>query len=155
MKRVVAAALVTALAAMPLAVFADLGYGKQKVVYHVNYDDPKHQAAAMRNIQNHINAVGAENLNLKVVLHGKGLSLLLTPDMAPIMDGNDPIEGYYMDCGWGYFGFKSCAATGKYMAQFMASGNCPDMLKPFSLRRFEQHRLMGETAALVNYTPDN
>jgi sarcosine oxidase subunit beta len=41
------------------------------------------------------------------------------------------------------------------MAQFMASGNCPDMLKPFTLRRYEQHRLMGETAALVNYSPDN
>ncbi len=61
---------------------ADPGYGKQKVVYHINYDDPKQQAGAMRNIQNHINAVGAENLDLKVVLHGKGLSLLLTPDNA-------------------------------------------------------------------------
>jgi sarcosine oxidase subunit beta len=29
------------------------------------------------------------------------------------------------------------------------------MLKPFHLRRFEQHRLMGETAALMNYSPDN
>ena len=56
------------------------GYGKQKVVYHINYDDPKQQAGAMRNIQNHINAVGAENLDLKVVLHGKGLTLLLEPD---------------------------------------------------------------------------
>ncbi|MEN8800971.1 MAG: DsrE family protein [Thiogranum sp.] len=54
--------------------------GKQKVVYHVNYDDPKHQAAALRNIQNHINAVGAENLDLKVVMHGDGLALLLYPD---------------------------------------------------------------------------
>jgi intracellular sulfur oxidation DsrE/DsrF family protein len=53
---------------------------KQKVVYHVNYDDPKHQAAALRNIQNHINAVGAENLDLKVVMHGDGLALLLYPD---------------------------------------------------------------------------
>jgi hypothetical protein len=58
------------------------GYGKQKVVYHINYDNPKQQAGAMRNVQNHINAVGAENLDLKVVLHGKGLSLLLTPDTA-------------------------------------------------------------------------
>ncbi len=79
----------------------------------------------------------------------------MTPDMAPIMDGNDSVDGFYMNCGWGYFGFKSCSATGKYMAQFMASGDCPRMLKPFSLRRFEQHRLMGETAALVNYSPDN
>ncbi len=55
-------------------------YGKQKVVYHINYDNPKKQAGALRNIQNHINAVGAENLDLKVVLHGNGLSLLLDPD---------------------------------------------------------------------------
>lgn len=56
------------------------GYGKQKVVYHINYDDPKMQAGALRNIQNHINAVGAQNLELKVVLHGNGLALLLEPD---------------------------------------------------------------------------
>ena len=37
-------------------------YAKQKVVYHINYDNPKTQAGALRNIQNHINAVGAENL---------------------------------------------------------------------------------------------
>jgi len=54
----------------------ETGYGKQKVVYHINYDDPKQQAGALRNIQNHINAVGAENLDLKVVLHGKGVTLL-------------------------------------------------------------------------------
>ena len=55
-------------------------YGKQKVVYHINYDNPKAQAGALRNIQNHINAVDADNLDLKIVLHGKGLSLLLEPD---------------------------------------------------------------------------
>ena len=61
-------------------VVAGEGYGKQKVVYHINYDNPKQQAGALRNIQNHINAVGAENLDLKVVLHGNGLALLLEPD---------------------------------------------------------------------------
>ena len=59
------------------------GYGKQKVVYHINYDNPKKQAGALRNIQNHINAVGAENLELKVVLHGNGLALLLDPESLP------------------------------------------------------------------------
>jgi intracellular sulfur oxidation DsrE/DsrF family protein len=54
-------------------------YGKQKVVYHINYDNPKAQTGALRNIQNHINAVGAENLDVVVVLHGNGLSLLLDP----------------------------------------------------------------------------
>lgn len=59
---------------------ADNGYAKQKVVYHINYDDPKKQAGALRNIQNHINAVGAENLDVKVVLHGNGLALLVLPE---------------------------------------------------------------------------
>lgn len=58
------------------------GYDKQKVVYHINYDNPKRQAGALRNIQNHINALGKENLDLKVVMHGKGLSLLLDPEDA-------------------------------------------------------------------------
>ncbi len=55
-------------------------YGHQKVVYHINYDDIKKQSSTLRNIQNHINAVGADNLDLRVVLHGNGLSLLLKPE---------------------------------------------------------------------------
>ena len=56
-------------------------YGKQKVVYHINYEggpESKAYLGAMRNIQNHINAVGAENMDIKVVLHGNGLGLLMT-----------------------------------------------------------------------------
>ncbi len=63
--------------------WADNGYSKQKVVYHINYDDPKTQAGALRNIQNHINAVGADKLDIKVVLHGNGLALLILPEALP------------------------------------------------------------------------
>lgn len=52
------------------------GYGKQKVVYHINYDADKRQGGALRNIQNHINAVGAENLSVSVVMHSGGVTLL-------------------------------------------------------------------------------
>jgi sarcosine oxidase, subunit beta len=79
----------------------------------------------------------------------------MTPDMAPILDGNVPVGGYYLDCGWGYFGFKSSTVAGKYMARYMATGECPDILKPFELKRFEAHRLMGETSVPVDYTPNN
>lgn len=81
MKRVILSVMALAMVFPALtgnAVASD--YGKQKVVYHVNYDNPKKQAGALRNIQNHINAVGAENLELKVVLHGNGLSMLVYPD---------------------------------------------------------------------------
>jgi sarcosine oxidase subunit beta len=79
----------------------------------------------------------------------------MTPDMAPIMDGHIPADGLYIDTGWGYFGFKSGPITGKYMAQYMSHGECPDILKPFSLNRFEQFRLQGETASPVSYGPWN
>lgn len=51
-------------------------YGKQKVVYHINMDDPKVLKAALGNIQNHINAVGQDNIDLRVVMHGPGVTLL-------------------------------------------------------------------------------
>lgn len=91
---------------------------------------------------------------IRFMRHWAGLADM-TPDMAPIMDGNDQIQGFFMDCGWGYFGFKSCSAVGKFMAQFIAEDEAPDILKPFALKRYQQHKLMGETAALVSYTPDN
>ena len=57
-----------------------LGYGKQKVAYHINGDNPQQNAGALRNIQNHINAVGAENMDIRVVMHGNGLAVLMYPD---------------------------------------------------------------------------
>ena len=65
-------------------------YGQQKVVYHINYtggEADKKYRGAMRNIQNHINAVGAENMDIKVVLHGNGLGLLMNAK------SNDQLEG--------------------------------------------------------------
>lgn len=56
-------------------------YGEQKVVYHINYaggEEDRAYRAAMTNIQNHIDAVGgAENIDVKVVLHGDGIGLLM------------------------------------------------------------------------------
>ena len=69
------------ISALVLSSHAGDRYGKQKVVYHVNYNggkDDKKYRGAMRNIQNHINAVGAENMEIKVVLHGNGLGLLMS-----------------------------------------------------------------------------
>lgn len=72
--------LTAVLLALTMGFGTAMAVEKQRVVYHINYDNPKAQAGAMRNVQNHINAVGAENLDLKVVLHGNGVTLLLYPD---------------------------------------------------------------------------
>ncbi len=78
----------------------------------------------------------------------------MTPDMAPILS-DSAVEGYYMDCGWGYFGFKSAPITGRYMARWIATRECPDLLKPFNLNRFRRYDLQRETAAVMYYTPWN
>jgi intracellular sulfur oxidation DsrE/DsrF family protein len=72
-------------AIMVLAGFAGVNaagearYGKQKVVYHINYDGGEGGKAyygALRNIQNHIDAVGKDEIDVKIVLHGDGVDLL-------------------------------------------------------------------------------
>ena len=56
------------------------GYGKQKAVYHINGDNPQQNRGALVNIQNHINVVGADNMDIRVVLHGNSLAVLMYPD---------------------------------------------------------------------------
>ena len=53
----------------------------------------KHQAEALSEFLPFLRGV-------KFMRHWAGLADM-TPDMAPIMDGNDPVEGFYMNCGWG------------------------------------------------------
>ena len=82
---ILAAIFFVSIAFSASGVIASERYGKQKVVYHINYPggtEDKRYKGAMRNIQNHINAVGAENLDLKVVLHGNGVGLLMSANKA-------------------------------------------------------------------------
>jgi uncharacterized protein len=44
-------------------------YGFQKVVYHFNTSNPQINNAGLVNIQNHLNAVGRENLKLVALVH--------------------------------------------------------------------------------------
>ena len=78
---IVFGSIVAIMLSMTNVTTADAGqrYGKQKVVYHINYPGGKEDKAykgALRNIQNHINAVGKDNLDLKVVVHSNGIFML-------------------------------------------------------------------------------
>ena len=70
----------------------------------------------------------------------------MTPDFSPIM-GETPIENYYIDSGWGTWGFKATPVCGKRMAETLATGRVPDILKPFRLSRFNEFALVGEKGA--------
>lgn len=54
-------------------------YAPQKVAYHINGsggDDGNGYSAALVNMRNHLNAVGKEDLDLRVVMHGDGVDLM-------------------------------------------------------------------------------
>ncbi|MGX8010164.1 FAD-dependent oxidoreductase [Mesorhizobium sp. ORM8.1] len=70
----------------------------------------------------------------------------MTPDYSPIM-GASPLANYWLDCGWGTWGFKATPVAGKRMAETIATGKMPDILKPFDLRRFDSFALLNEMGA--------
>ena len=70
----------------------------------------------------------------------------MTPDYSPIM-GRSPVENYWLDAGWGTYGFKATPASGKYMAQAIATGAVPEIIAPFGLERFATMDLVNEMGA--------
>ncbi|MFQ5775270.1 MAG: FAD-dependent oxidoreductase [Kiloniellaceae bacterium] len=70
----------------------------------------------------------------------------MTPDYSPIM-GESPLKNYWLDAGWGTWGFKATPVSGKYMAETVARGKVPDILRPFRLDRFSTFDLVNEMGA--------
>jgi sarcosine oxidase subunit beta len=82
---------------------------------------------------------------LKVVRQWAGLADM-TPDFAPIM-GTTPIEGFYLDAGWGTWGFKATPVSGKTMSHTVATGRNHPLIEGFSWDRFARFELTGEKGA--------
>jgi sarcosine oxidase subunit beta len=70
----------------------------------------------------------------------------MTPDFAPIM-GKTPIEGFYLDSGWGTWGFKATPVCGKTMSHTLAKDEDHPLIRAFSLSRFARYELTGEKGA--------
>lgn len=83
--------------------------------------------------------------HVKVVRQWAGMADM-TPDFAPIM-GKTPIDGFYLDAGWGTWGFKATPVSGKTMAYTVANDRNHDLITEFSLSRFVNHALVGEKGA--------
>src|SRR5579884_452534 len=70
----------------------------------------------------------------------------MTPDFSPIM-GTTPIRGFYLDTGWGTWGFKATPVCGTTMAYTLARDQDHDLIRPFNLARFANYELVGEKGA--------
>jgi len=71
----------------------------------------------------------------------------MTPDFAPIMGRPAGFSNFYVDVGWGTYGFKASPISGKCMAELIATGKTPALIVPFSPERFRTGQLVGEKAA--------
>jgi sarcosine oxidase subunit beta len=83
--------------------------------------------------------------NVKVMRQWAGMADM-TPDFAPIM-GKTPVEGFYLDSGWGTWGFKATPVCGKTMSYTVANDTNHPLITGFSLDRFRNYSLTGEKGA--------
>jgi sarcosine oxidase subunit beta len=84
--------------------------------------------------------------NIRLMRQWAGLTDM-TSDYSPVM-GLSPVDNYYLDAGWGTWGFKATPICGKTMADLVASGGkVPDLIKPFSMDRFNSFRQVNEMGA--------
>jgi sarcosine oxidase subunit beta len=70
----------------------------------------------------------------------------VTPDRSPIV-GKTPVQGLYVNCGWGTGGFKATPGAAHTLAWTIAKDEPHPINAPFSLDRFRDGHLIDEAAA--------
>jgi sarcosine oxidase subunit beta len=70
----------------------------------------------------------------------------VTPDASPIV-GLTPVDGLYLNCGWGTGGFKATPAAGLTFAHTIANDEPHALNAPYALERFETGALIDEHGA--------
>lgn len=83
--------------------------------------------------------------DVKILRQWAGLSDM-TPDFSPIM-GLTPVGGFYLDSGWGTWGFKATPVCGKTMSYTVANNKPHPLIEAFRLSRFEEFQQVGEKGA--------
>jgi sarcosine oxidase subunit beta len=114
--------------------------------------DP-YSSYSMRSTLRFLESAAAHTLELfpclarvKVLRQWAGLCDM-PPDFAPIIGTVDGVDGFILDVGWGTYGFKAGPAAGLRVAELIATGRVPDVVRPFSLSRFANLEFVGEKAA--------
>jgi sarcosine oxidase subunit beta len=73
-------------------------------------------------------------------------SVDVTPDASAIV-GLTPVDGLYLNCGWGTGGFKATPAAGLTFAHTIAHDEPHPLNAPYALERFETGALIDEHGA--------
>lgn len=82
---------------------------------------------------------------LRLMRHWAGL-VDVVHNSSPII-GKAPVEGVYLNCGWGTGGFKAIPVGGFTLAHAIARDEPHPLAAPFGLHRFETGAMIDEAAA--------
>jgi sarcosine oxidase, subunit beta len=80
------------------------------------------------------------------MLRSWGGTVDVTPDRSCIL-GKTPVQGLYVNCGWGTGGFKATPGAADLLAYTIAKDEPHRINAPFTLNRFRNGRLIDEAAA--------
>ena len=69
----------------------------------------------------------------------------MTGDRSPILS-KTPVDGIFVNCGWGTGGFKAIPGSGWAMAELMAKGHSP-LTQEFDMFRFREGKFIDESVA--------
>ena len=70
----------------------------------------------------------------------------MTGDRSPIIS-KTPVDGLFVNCGWGTGGFKAIPGSGWVFADTIANDRPHPIAEPFGLNRFQEGRLIDESVA--------
>ncbi len=70
----------------------------------------------------------------------------MTGDRSPIIS-KTPVDGVFVNCGWGTGGFKAIPGSGWAMAELMARGTPGPLAAAFGMERFREGRFIDESVA--------
>ena len=70
----------------------------------------------------------------------------MTGDRSPILSST-PVDGIFVNCGWGTGGFKAIPGSGWAMAELIANGTPGPLAADFGLNRFREGRFIDESVA--------
>jgi sarcosine oxidase subunit beta len=70
----------------------------------------------------------------------------MTPDSSPIL-GESDVERFFLMSGMGTWGFKGSPIFGSLMAERLATGGTPELMRPFAPDRFATDRMVPDASS--------
>jgi len=111
---------------------------------YVNYSQRGSFAAIERTVAALVELIPAIS-RIRMMRHWGGV-VDMTADRSPII-GPTPVEGLYVNCGWGTGGFKAIPGSGLVFADTIVEGRPHPLAAPFGLDRFLSGAVIDEHAA--------